>query len=118
MAKRSGGAQSRPGRVRTGLSRSVLLALEEGEATVDEILERLGSHTDTVNNGTVWTIVERARLHGLVTCGVKAEQKRPYHYSLTDGGLRRVAWIKSKFKRKLKPADLRVVANPTEKEEE
>lgn len=116
MAKQNGGAQSRPGRVRTGLSRSVLLALEQGEATIDEILERLGPHNETINNGTIWTIIERARLNGLVTCGVKAEQKRPYKYSLTDGGLRRVAWIKSKFKRKLKPAELRVAANPVEEE--
>lgn len=118
MAKQGGGAQSRPGRVRTGLSRSVLLALADGEATVNEVLARLGPHTDTVNNGTVWTILERARLNGLVTCGVKSEQKRPYKYWLTEGGLRRVVWIKSQFKRKLKPAELRVVANPTEKEEE
>jgi DNA-binding PadR family transcriptional regulator len=100
------------------LSRSVLLSLVDGPATVDDILARLGPHNDTVNNGTVWTIVERARLQGLVTCGVKSEQKPPYRYSLTDGGLRRVAWIKSQFKRKLKPAELKVVANPVEKEEE
>lgn len=116
MVKQNGGAQSRPGRVRTGLSRSVLLALEEGEATVDEILERLGPHSDTVNNGTVWTILERARLNGLVTCGVKAEQKRPYRYSLTDGGVRRIVWIKGKFKRKSKP-ELRAVANPKVEED-
>lgn len=118
MAKQRTGARSRPGHVRTGLSRSVLLALGDGPATVDEILGRLGPHTDTVNNGTVWTIVERARLLGLVTCGVKSEQKPPYRYSLTEGGERRVAWIKSKFNRKLKPADLRIAANPALREEE
>ena len=116
MAKQNGGAQSRPGRVRTGLSRSVLLALEQGEATIDEILERLGPHNETINNGTIWTIVERARMNGLVTCGVKAEQKRPYRYSLTDGGVRRIEWIKGRFKRKAKP-DLRAVANPKVEEE-
>lgn len=117
MAKQNGGARSRPGLVRTGLSRSVLLALEEGQGTIDEILSRLGPHSETVNHGTIWTILERARGNGLVTCGVKADQKRPYRYSLTDGGVRRVAWIKSKFKRKLKPVELRIAANPVEEEE-
>lgn len=118
MAKKNGGARSRPGQVRTGLSRSVLLALEGGEATsIAEILERLGPHSDTINHGTIWTILERARKLGLVTCGMKAEQKRPHRYSLTEGGLRRVAWIKGRFKRQEKPA-LRAVANPSIESEE
>ena len=112
-----GSARKNPGRVRTGISRSVLLALEGGDATVDEILERLGPHRDTVNNGTVWTILERARQNGLVSCGTKSEQKRPYRYALTDGGLRRVKWIKGALKRKDLP-ELRVVANPGKGEEE
>ena len=118
MAKASkGGARTNPGRVRTGLSRSVLLALEGGEATIDELLGRLGPHSDTVNHGTVWTILERARANGLVSCGVKSEQKRPYRYGLTDGGLRRIKWIKGALKRKDRP-ELRAVANPGKGEEE
>lgn len=117
MAKKNPGARANPGRVRTGLSRSVLLSLEDGEATVDQIVERIVPRSEGVNNGTVWTILERARENGLVTCGIKAEQKRPYRYALTEGGLRRVAWIKGKLKMKLKPA-VRAVANPVEVEEE
>lgn len=116
MAKKNG-AQSRPGLVRTGLSRSVLLALESSPASIDGILERLGPHSETVNHGTIWTILERARGNGLVSRAPISERKRPHIYTLTDGGLRRIAWIKSKFKRKLKPAELKIAANPIEEEE-
>jgi DNA-binding PadR family transcriptional regulator len=82
-----------------------------GPASIDEILERLGPHSAGVTHGTIWTTLERARAHGLVSCGIKKDQKRPYRYVLTEGGERRVAWIKGRFIRK-------AVANPGSREEE
>ncbi len=102
---------------RTGLSRSILLTLERGPATIESVLERLGPRDKEITPGAVWVVLERAIRNGLVRSN-RREEPKPYLYTLTDGGIRRVAWIKSKLKRKLKPAELRVVANPTEKEEE
>lgn len=103
----------------TGLSRSVLLQLKEGPLTISGILEQPFPRSAGVNRGTILTILNRAVLRGLVTTNRGTGVKKPYLFSLTSGGLRRVAWIEGrKFKRKLKPAELRVVANPIEKEEE
>ncbi len=102
---------------RTGLSRTVLLALEQGPATSDEVLERLGPSEKEITRGAVWVILERAMRNGLVRSDRRDEtSKKPYHWELTDGGRRRVKWIKSRFKQKSKP-ELRAVANPVEEEE-
>jgi DNA-binding PadR family transcriptional regulator len=99
------------------------LALEGGEATINELLERIGPHNGTVNHGTIWTVLERARENGLVSYSSTDETgKRPrgrpsFWYGLTDGGRRRVKWIKGALKRKEKP-ELRAVANPGKDEEE
>lgn len=103
---------------RTGLSRSILLTLERGEATIEAVLERLGPRDSEITQGAVWVILERAIQNGLVASDRHLpETKKPYLFWLTDGGLRRVAWIKGKLKLKSKPA-LRVVANPKPSEEE
>jgi DNA-binding PadR family transcriptional regulator len=115
MAKQNG-TKSRPVWIRTGLSRSILLTLERGEATIEEVLERLGPREKTITPGAVWVILERAIRNGLVRSD-RRENPKPYHYRLTDGGIRRIKWIKSKFKRALKPVELRVAANPVEEEE-
>lgn len=98
-ASSGSGARSNPGRVRTGISRSVLLSLEEGPASIALVLDRLGDRSRGVTHGTIWTTLERARAQGLVTCGVKKAVRPPYIYSLTDGGMRRVEWIKEKLSR-------------------
>ncbi len=104
---------------RTGLSRTILLALERGPATADDVLERLGPMEKVITRGAVWVILERAMRNGLVRSDRRDEgTKKPYRYELTDGGRRRVAWIKGKLKLKLKPVELRVAANPAEVEEE
>lgn len=102
---------------RTGLSRSIILTLERGPATIEAVLERLGPRDKTITSGAVWVVLERAIRNGLVRSN-RREQPKPYLYSLTDGGFRRVEWIKGKFKRKVKPDELRAVANPAEQEEE
>lgn len=102
---------------RTGLSRSILLTLERGPATIEAVLERLGPRDSVITPGAAWVVLERAIRNGLVRSN-RREEPKPYLYSLTDGGVRRVAWIKGKLKRKSRPAELRVVANPVEKEEE
>jgi DNA-binding PadR family transcriptional regulator len=70
-----------------------------------------------VSHGTIWTTLERAIRYGLIQ---KTNEKRPHLYGLTEGGSRRVKWIKGQFKRKVRPvAEGRAVANPPiEKEEE
>jgi DNA-binding PadR family transcriptional regulator len=104
-----------PRKMRTGLSRSILLTLERGDATIEEVLERLGPRDKAITPGAAWVILERAIRNGLVRSN-RREQPKPYRYSLTEGGLRRVAWIKGAFKRKTKP-ELRAVANPADEEE-
>jgi hypothetical protein len=116
MAKRNNGAQPRPRVVRTGLSRSILLTLESGEATIEEVLQRLGPRQKPITAGAVWVILERAIRNGLVRSN-RREEPKPYKYKLTDGGIRRVTWIKGAFKRQAKPA-LRAVANPPVEAEE
>ncbi len=112
MAKKNG-----PAKMRTGLSRTILLTLERGPATADEVLERLGPREREITRGAVWVVLERAIRNGLVRSNRRDEGiKKPYRYELTDGGRRRVLWIKGKFKIRL--PDLRVAANPGEVEEE
>jgi len=101
---------------RTGLSRSILLTLERGPATIEAVLERLGPRDKTITPGAAWVVLERAIRNGLVRSN-RREEPKPYLYSLTDGGVRRVAWIKAKLKMKLRPV-LRVAANPGKGEEE
>ena len=111
-----GTKQQKP-RTRTGLSRAILLTLERGPATADEVLDRLGPWSKPITRGAVWVTLERAMRNGLVRSDRRDDtSKKPYHYTLTDGGLRRVKWIKGAFKRQEKPA-LRVAANPVEEEE-
>lgn len=101
----------------TGLSRSVLLQLESGPATIAQILETLGPRSEGVNRGTIYTILSRAALNGLVSCNkTDVEAKKPYLFELTEGGRRRVKWIHGKVKKKTRPAS-RVAANPVEEEE-
>ena len=105
-------------RTRTGLSRAILLTLERGSATADEVLERLGPRQKEITRGAVWVVLERAIRNGLVRSDRRDEtSKKPYHYTLTDGGFRRVKWIKGRFKRQEKP-EMRAVANPPIEEEE
>jgi DNA-binding PadR family transcriptional regulator len=101
---------------RTGLSRSILMTLERGEATIYEILDRLGPRDKEITPGAAWVVLERAIQNGLVRSN-RREQPKPYLYSLTAGGLRRINWIKVKFKQKSKP-ELRAVANPKVEEED
>jgi predicted transcriptional regulator len=93
----------------TGISRSVLLALQDGPLPVVQILDALGPRGEGVHEGTVWTILARARQNGLVT---RKKDGRTYFYSLTDGGVRRVEWL---LKKKTKV--MKVAANPKEKDE-
>ena len=111
MPKKSrlnGGAKANPGQVKTGLSRAVILSLSEGPGWIDEILERLGPRSGGVSAGTIWTILDRARNNGLVR---REKRGRIFFYELTDGGYRRVAWIKG-AKAARRP---RAVANPGNK---
>lgn len=110
--KSTGGARSNPGQVRTGISRAILLKLSEGPLSIDAILEKLGPHSDGVNHGTVWMTLDRARAKGLVRCD---QSIRPHLYALTDGGERRVAWIRGAKAVARRP---RAVANPVVKERE
>lgn len=101
---------------RTGLSRTILLTLERGPATADEVLERLGPREKEITRGAVWVTLERAMRNGLVRSDRRDEGvKKPYRYELTDGGRRRIAWIKGKTKIRL--PEFRAVANPVEEEE-
>ena len=74
----------------TGISRAVLMALQDGQKSSAEILNLIGPHAETVHQGTIWTILSRARLNGLVA---RERIGRSYFYRLTDGGQRRTAWI-------------------------
>jgi DNA-binding PadR family transcriptional regulator len=105
--------------VRTGLSRSVLLQLEGGPATISSILGGMGPHSEGVHRGTILTILNRAILNGLVTTNRLDGAKKPYLFELTDGGRRRVRWIRGgKVKTKSRPSTgLRAVANPKGEEE-
>lgn len=107
------GARENPGQVRTGLSRTVLLRLEEDPMSIDEILETLGPRSEGVNHGTIWTTLERALQNGLVH---RDRKSNPHLYSLTLGGERRVAWIKNQMKRSAERP--RAVANPGKNGEE
>ena len=101
----------------TGLSRSVLLQLENGPVTINQILETLGPRSDGVNRGTVYTILARAAQNGLVACNkTDANAKRPYFFELTDGGRRRVKWIRGRARKKVHE-ERRAVANPKAEEE-
>jgi DNA-binding PadR family transcriptional regulator len=73
-----------------------------------------------VNRGTVLTVLNRAVLNGLVTTNRGTGAKKPYLFELTDGGKRRVKWIRgAKVKRKPLPTQgLRAVANPKDDEDE
>lgn len=103
----------------TGLSRSVLLQLQDGPATISSILGSMGPHSDGVHRGTILTVLNRAIMNGLVTTNRLDGAKKPYLFELTDGGRRRVKWILGKTKVKSRPTGgLRAVANPVEKEEE
>lgn len=110
-AKLNGGAKANPGQVKTGLCRSVILSLSEESGSIDEILERLGPRSDGVSTGTIWTILDRARHNGLVR---REKEGRTFFYELTDGGRRRVDWIKG-AKAARRP---RAVANPGKNGEE
>jgi DNA-binding PadR family transcriptional regulator len=105
------GARAKPGRIKTGLSRAVLLSLSEAKEplSIYEILERLNPRSNSVTHGTIWTTLDRARNAGLIRRELRG---RTYYYSLTAGGKRRVDWIKG-----LKVARrLHVVANKEEEE--
>lgn len=121
MAKREpklnpGGARSNPGRIRTGISRAVLLLLKRDDGlTVNEILESLGPRSDGVNAGTIWTTLHRAKLLGLIRTETDEGKKKPVWYFLTEGGQRRVDWIRQR-KSAAKPR-VRAVANPPIEEE-
>lgn len=102
----------------TGLSRTILLQLEKGPLTISDILEQPFPRSDGVNRGTVLTILNRAVLNGLVTTTRGTGAKKPYLFELTDGGMRRVEWIRgAKVKRKPIPSKLRAVANPKDDED-
>jgi hypothetical protein len=103
----------------TGLSRSVLLQLAAGPVTISSILGGMGPHSEGVHRGTVLTILNRAIMNGLVTTNRLDGAKKPYLFELTDGGRRRVKWIRGKSKVKARPSTgLRAVANPKDPEEE
>lgn len=114
-------SQKKPWR-RTGLSRSILLTLEAGETTIEGVLARLADRPGLrasdkeITSGAVWVILERSIQNGLVASNRHLpDAKKPYLFRLTDGGVRRVRWIKGQFKKKSKP-DLRIAANPGEEE--
>jgi len=92
--------------VSTGISRSVLLILKAGAMSVSQVLGELGPRSSGTHEGTVWTILARARQNGLVS---REKRGRTYFYSLTDGGIRRVEWIQKK-----KAKVLKIAANPKE----
>lgn len=76
--------------VSTGISRRVLLALNERDPlTVSEIFQLVTA--PGVTEGTVWTILSRARGNGLVRREKAADGL--WRYALTGGGRRRVVWI-------------------------
>jgi hypothetical protein len=104
----------------TGLSRRVLLQLEDGPATISSILGEMVPRSDGVNRGTILTILNRAILNGLVTTNRLDGAKKPYLFELTDGGRRRIEWIHgTKAKVKAPPrSKLRIVANPNVEEDE
>jgi len=95
-----------------------LLTLERGRATIEEVLERLGPRDKEITPGAVWVILERAIQNGLVSSDRHLEgSKKPYFFWLTDGGKRRIVWIKGRLGRKVKP-ELRAIANPKVEEED
>jgi len=102
-------------RSRTGLSRAILLTLERGPATADEVLERLGPWPKPITRGAVWVVLCRAIQNGLARSSRTDGEKKPYHYELTDGGVRRIKWIKGKTKQRL--PTMKAVANPKVEEE-
>jgi DNA-binding PadR family transcriptional regulator len=85
----------------------VLLILESGPKSTTEVLSALGLRTKTekrdeedvvpVTHGSIWNILDRARHNGLVSRS--SSKDGPIAYSLTNGGKRRVAWIKRKVGR-------------------
>lgn len=79
----------------------------------------MGPHSKGTHRGTVLTVLNRAIQNGLVTTNRLDGAKKPYLFELTDGGRRRVDWIRgAKVKRKTIPSKLRAVANPKDPEEE
>jgi DNA-binding PadR family transcriptional regulator len=113
MPKKPNGARSNPGHVRTGISRAILSTLSREPLSIDEILSKLGPRSGSVTHGTVWTTLDRQRGLGLVQ---REQRGRTYFYSLTEGGQRRVAWIRGSSKSAVRRP--RAVANPPEKEGE
>lgn len=97
----------------TGISRAVLMALQDGKKNSKQILSSLRPRRETVHQGTIWTILSRARMNGLVS---REKIGRAFFYSLTGGGKRRVEWILS-MKKEEKKEVRRIAANPKEKEE-
>lgn len=79
---------------RTGISRSILVQLEGGPLSIYEIMSKLGPRREGVTHSTIWITLDRARLNGLIRREKREGRGRTYFYSLTDGGQRRVAWIK------------------------
>lgn len=76
----------------TGISRKVLFALWDlGSSDLKGIWEALGK-LDGVTQGTVWTILSRAALHGLVAKGLSGKTGL-ITWQLTKGGVRRVRWL-------------------------
>jgi DNA-binding PadR family transcriptional regulator len=75
--------------------------------------------SDGIHRGTILTVLNRAIMNGLVTTNRLDGAKKPYLFELTDGGRRRVKWIRGAVKVKTRPATgLRAVANPKDPEEE
>lgn len=115
-ASSSNGRGRRNGGRRTGISREILTTLSDGPLTIERILERLGPRSEGVTSGTIWTTLERAMHNGLVRSSRSDEGSlRPFSYSLTDGGVRRVKWIQGARQFARRP---RAVANPGKAEEE
>lgn len=78
--------------------------------SVSQILKELGPRSEGTHEGTVWTILARARQNGLVS---RDKKGRTYFYALTDGGIRRTKWI---LKKKAKA--LKIAANPNRDKED
>jgi DNA-binding transcriptional regulator PaaX len=74
-----------------------------------QILKNLGPHSEGTHEGTIWTILCRARHNGLVS---RKKAGRSFFYELTDGGNRRVKWILGK-----KVKVMKIAANPKGRDE-
>ncbi len=95
MRKGEEGMNSRKTPGSTGISRRVLLALDQqGGVSTADLLEFLRSSSSAVTVGNIWTILDRARHNGLVS---RIRKGRTYLYSLTGGGERRTKWIRKEM---------------------